>query len=419
MINFIQNKSKFSYSQQIFRKENKQTVSVNTLNAQKKWGIPKGISFGSKSPSRETMHYLEQIKNKYRSLHFELFDLDKIHDVCDGIDVFKGFSSKDFKTFIENLSTIELQRGCVHQCSHCGAEAPKRIQTMKYDNLAKLVDGLAEMKKRIGFNFLKQDVVLFNSSDPMIYSSVDNKGTPRNFYDAAALWHSKLKKKSHITTAGWHSTISQDAAEKIVKNPEIVSNMNISVGTFHDFMTRSLQAKEKKNASQAIYWRNKYINMMANVFKTIDGSKIKASVILNMHEPLHFYNFADFLRCPKKGKFSRKNNGFQASMDLIKDIMVNLNKKGGDIAYWVDKDFNCKQTIHSRNIGLFGKASRSYKPVEKSVETITMQKAQEEPRYLFIAPDGKIWRSIYENNFGPEVVQASGNVYLEKSLNFD
>lgn len=99
------------------------------------------LSFGNISelarPSQETMDYIakrtkELLKEKH-SIDFRLkddFDLDRMEDLLVGIKVFEGLTIKDIAAITDNLEAILMQRGCRHQCSHCGADAGKKITTI-------------------------------------------------------------------------------------------------------------------------------------------------------------------------------------------------------------------------------------------------------------------------------------------------
>ena len=122
-------------------------------------------------------------------------DLTLIDRVCDGIPLFDGLKAKDLKLIANNFSTIALSTGCPSQCSHCCFDAEKTMKFMDWDNFTKLVDSLALLKKRLGFNPLcmnasnpierkhdpeKDYLYFFEDTEPMLYRS---KG--KNIYDAA------------------------------------------------------------------------------------------------------------------------------------------------------------------------------------------------------------------------------------------
>ncbi len=427
MISLVQIKPISLYSTSLNKKSYSKSEPIRSSYPEIGLNYPSGIYFGARikklpldKPSKKTMQYLERMKQNRPSSLCQL-DMEKIQDICAGIDVFKGWSASDFKIFTENFAGIELQRGCIHKCGHCGACSPAKIQTMKFGNFEKFIDGIATVKNRLGFDPLPFDEYnLFSSSDPMIYASVDNEGNPKNFYDASMLFYNKLGKKTYITTAGWHSKFSQQAAEKFAQNPDSINSFSISVSTFHDFMTRSYAAKRKGKDKEAKYWRDKYINMMGNALKTACNIKVRKGIILSQYNP---QPSDTYIKSYMSDKFNAVDHGPAASQKLLRDILKTLEQDGVDISHWAHKNYSFKSVVELRGVSPLGRASKKYIPAVEDTNNnriITMQQAKKDLSYIFVAPGGKIWRSNYYKIYASRSsVQEPGNVYLEKSLNFE
>ena len=241
------------------------------------------ISFkGTDGPSKETLDYIRKTQDRYYFEHekeidsLKHFDLEKIKDICKGISVFEGWDAKDLAIATNNLEGILLQRGCSHQCTHCGDCSHHKITTMNWDNVKDFLDGAGELKKRLGFNPFQVKIeykycfVPFEDSDPMLLSMKDSNGNKHNIFDFAKEFYEKTGTKLYLTTAGWEkgNENAQKAAEQLAEHPEYISYFVVSVHPFHSYLARSRKFKEQGQDEKADYWRNKYVNMMANVLLT-------------------------------------------------------------------------------------------------------------------------------------------------------
>ena len=97
------------------------------------------ISFkGKKGPCQETLDYIKQAREDYLKKNGrELdkvynLDLNKISDICKDISVFKDWSARDLALLTKNIESILIQRGCSHQCIHCGLCSSHKISTMHW-----------------------------------------------------------------------------------------------------------------------------------------------------------------------------------------------------------------------------------------------------------------------------------------------
>lgn len=217
-------------------------------------------------------------------------NFEKIKDICCDIPVFSHLTARDLDLITKSFNSILLQRGCLNHCSHCGVNAPAKIETMTWENFVKLTDGISTLKKRIGFNpfsyynQLYGDVVMpFLDSDPMMLKMRDSQNHIYDIADAAEEFYKKTQTKFVITTAGWpqNDIILQRAAEKLARNPQYITDIVISIHPFHRTMQQALKNKRcfkeleitdsdraQKYFSEYVRLRKKYVNNMSNVLRT-------------------------------------------------------------------------------------------------------------------------------------------------------
>lgn len=247
------------------------------------------ISFKhSEGISEETKKYIKETQdNLYGYLNYpnslKVFDPEKMMDICKGIKVFKDWDAKDLMINTNNFEGILLQRGCSHACSHCCFCASEKISTIKWENFTDLIDGMAELKNRLGFNPFNNhknhdnygDPVLntlqpFIDSDPMLFRSTDKDGKTHDIFDAASLLYNKTGTKFTLSTSGWdkNNAVSQHAAEQLVKHPEVFEDLQISITPFHYYIEKSYECRIKGEMEKSQYWFDKYLDMMANVIQT-------------------------------------------------------------------------------------------------------------------------------------------------------
>ncbi|OGI00999.1 MAG: hypothetical protein A2Y25_07795 [Candidatus Melainabacteria bacterium GWF2_37_15] len=293
------------------------------------------LSFGqNEKPSQETLNYIELIRKNHaemgiKSINLRDFDLDRIQDICAGIDVFKDLDAKDLNFLTHNIEEIMLSRGCSHQCVHCGADSSKKITTMNWNNYEDLVNGIAVLKERLGFNPFNTggntSIFPFHDAEPMMFISKDNNGNKYNIYDAAKLFYEKTGTKFNITTAGWHHPLSQKAAENFVQDPTCIESISISIHPFHRYYVNYLKNLKQNNPEQANKWKEKYINMMSNVIETTAdlGLKIDNYVIdlqcLDKDAELSDYYI--------KNGFKKTDFDENASRKLLEEIFSRLKRK--------------------------------------------------------------------------------------------
>lgn len=300
---------------------------------------------GGKEPSRETMHYLNNLLPFERNL--SSIDLSKIQDVFEGIKLFDGIKVNDLfkdKNFF-GIESILLQRGCMHQCVHCGAESPKRIQTMPWDNFTQIIDGISALSKRLGFNPFTLGKY-YADSDPMVYTSKGQDGLIHNVFDAAKYMYEKIGRKTGIQTAGFLSEHSQKAAKQFVKDPSALLFFGISLHPFHKYMERSIQADMKGATEESQKWRNLYTDMMARTIKTTFGLKYKVD---------DYAILLEYVDSSKKLPDERKHKYYntEAVLKLLDEILKKANIKAESL------------NILKRKIYLFGRNPEDAPDIQK------------------------------------------------------
>ena len=242
----------------------------------------KSVSFTS---LQSTLDYIAKARFINPQITLQKLDPNKIADICEGLPVFKGWTAKTLQLITSCFDGILLQRGCIHKCSHCGADAENKITTMSWDNFTALVDDIEILTKRLGYNPfslapIDKRAYFFFDSDPMIYKSKGKDGIFHNIYDAAQYHYEKTGTKMMLTTAGWPegNKTAKNAAKSFTKNPEVLGSFSISVHPFHDYVQRSIETTKNGNSEKATYWRNKYVNMMANTIKSTIELKDKIQI---------------------------------------------------------------------------------------------------------------------------------------------
>lgn len=246
-------------------------ISNNKYNSYNIFNNVDSVSFRNNNGnyfSNAEKLYLEELKESYKSKGKELksmlqLDLSKTPNLCSGIDVFKDWKTEDMALFSTNCKAILLQSGCINQCDHCYMEAVRNISTMNWQNFTELVDGMAEIVNRLGFNpFLTvhdnffaeiknhpNAMQTFLDADPMYFKSKDTKDgkeSMHTIFDAIEYMYRKLGIKNHIITAGWDykNHILQKGAGKLANNHHITdSQWNVSIHPFHHLMNDSINFK--------------------------------------------------------------------------------------------------------------------------------------------------------------------------------
>ncbi|MEI8128872.1 MAG: hypothetical protein WCG95_04560 [bacterium] len=352
--------------------ENKKAVSFTSLQDALKYIV----EARSNNPIQEYRNYVR----------LNELDLDKISDICEGLPTFKGWTAKTLQLITSCFDSIMLQIGCIHQCSHCGADSEKKLTTMLWDNFTKLTDDIGIIKERLGYNPFSNSstdnrIYLFANSDPMIYKSKGKDGVMRNIFDAAQYYYDKTGTKAIITTAGWPygNKTSQKAAESFVEHPECLDSFHISIHPFHNYMQKSIKYAEAGNPKEAAIWREKYIDMMANVIKSTIGlkDKIKSYKIILQADN-------------KSGNLGIKQENAEY---LLSQIFDKLEDQGIDTSHFRTKNcFGLKenQNTEMRLIGHIGRGAsysnkENYKPIYDALYWNVIKQFAKS-----VAPDGTI-----------------------------
>ena len=341
----------------------------------------KSVSFTS---LQSTLDYIANYKFKYPEMRLQDLDSDKINNICEGIPVFKGLTAKGLQLITNYFESIRLQTGCIHQCSHCGANAENKLTTMLWDNFTALSDGIKTLKERLGYNpfdltSINHSIYFFIDSDPIMYKSKGKDGILRNIFDAAKYYYEKTGTRTNITTAGWPlgNKTSQKAAESFVENSECLDNFQISVHPFHDYMQKSIKSIENGSYKEARNWRNKYIDMMANVIKTtikLKDKKKNYKIILEADEQ----SYKPMVR-PENAEY------------LLSEIFNKLEAQGIDMSYFIKRNyFGVKeyQNVSRRSIGHIGRGADYASPLPSELGFNNIMDIKKSARS--IAPDGRI-----------------------------
>ena len=267
------------------------------------------------------------------------------------------------------------------------------------------VKGAGELKKRLGFNPFKitktdgtEYFMLFNDSEPMHFSCYDSKEVRHNFYDAANEFYKATGTKTLLTTAGWEKSNdnAQKAAESFVKNPDCLENLNISIHPFHAYMARSNKYKQQGNPEKAKYWRDKYVEMMANVIKTTYPLKDK----INRY----------FLVIESYNSISKDDYNADEARELMNDIMLKLEKDG----IMLDDYFLHHHSLYHKpmQIGLIGRGQsiidenindRDY-PVYRN-KSFVRPKEQLKEIYNYLSSEGVFFATKIINTDGSIIIK--------------
>lgn len=317
------------------------------------------VSFGA--GLKDAIKYTKQVEKYYAARGEKLnslYQLDpkRMEGILDGIDVFKNFSVKDFY-LLSQVSDVLTQRGCPSACSHCFIDAGPLakdkqghdVSTIKWDDFKKLTEGIGEVKKRLGFNPFSYENHFFPflDSDPVTLKSIDKNGKSHNIAEASKLFYDKTGIPFWLTTSGWdkHEIMEQKAMNElvnnVVKNPDSLKKLVISLHPFHHYMTSSngfkrtanslrLEAandravgqvktaveKEKQALEKIIksaQYRQKYVDRMTNVLITdLPLLKLKKSGISVQSAPE-----------------AKKSSGvtFKDAEELAKEVLLNVEKE--------------------------------------------------------------------------------------------
>ncbi len=349
--------------------------------------VNKNINFcGIKQPSRETLDYIRRESQRKWLVSLSQLDLDKISDICAGIPVFEGITAKELHVMTKKFEGIPLQINCPYQCVHCGCDSGSRIKSVKWDNFTELADGIKILKERLGFNpffVANGDAIYpFHASDPMLYRSRGSDGKLYTVYNAAKYFYENTGIKFLITTVGWDNSISQEAAENLVKHPNYLYNFVVSLHPFHGYLERSRQFRDKGNLKEANRWKDKYVKMMCNVIKTTNELRenidFKYRIILE-------YLPESLAELPGNRKITDYNKN--AAIALKEEISEKLRSEGL-------RGIGSLETAE-REIGFLGKAAKNFNPDEHIKEPdMSLVNPSDFPHLIY--PDGRIMRNLTE-----------------------
>lgn len=324
----------------------------------------------TEGPSQQTIDYINKLKKDLEARGQKLerlsqLDLTKIEDIAKGIDIFEGWNSYDLALVGSNFDVLYLQRGCVHQCAHCGSDSVNKVTAMAWENYEAIVNGMAELKERLGFNIFqiqKRDMVYpFIDSDPMLYkaatsvseSNGSQKTVYKNIYDASKLFYNKTGTKFSITSAGWdkRNKNAEQAALNFIQDPNILSNFFYSITPFHRYQEEGRERlkqsynetdpiKKQKLEKEAYNLMDKYIEMAADNLITLWPLKnLKINLVYDEN---------------RKHKYSYKH-----AEDLMIEIFNRIEDKIKKSGIQLSHDFSfdeAYQLMAEIKVGYFGRA---------------------------------------------------------------
>ena len=276
-------------------------------------------------------------------------DLEKINGLQKDIKVFDGLTMKEI-AFVLTDTSLLLNRGCYNNCAHCAFSATpisnKTYDRMSYEDFKLFVDGVKELKDRLGDEInVMSNIHTFYDSDCIDIEIKDKQGNVYDYIDCVDYMHKKGFPFVLLDTSGWNpnSEKLQKRAEKFIdyvvnmKDPKSVK-MNLSLNPYHILITESMNAKENGNDNKAEFLENKYVDRMANalfVYTPLLKSNVDFEIISRAVDNSNSVN-----RC-----------NFDKLIDLQKKILIKLNslydddlnaerkyiKSEHDISYFMNK----------------------------------------------------------------------------------
>jgi len=271
---------------------------------------------------KKAKQYIKNVNNYYGNNHkvdsLYYFDPKLLEGILDGIEVFKGLTVYDLY-LMNDMHWLLFQRGCPEsKCSHCMVNAKTKVETMPWENITKLADGMGELTNRLGFNpfnHKEQRFMPYFDSDPLLLQSYDIHGGVHNIAEVQERFYDKTKTPFTIITAGWdpqsfiHQTAANDLVDLFKRKPESFSNLNISLHAFHNLMTKSIKAETPEDKQK---YRKEYIDRMTNVIITF-------LPIFQAKKAAFSFEYVDGV--PENSPYS-----YESTSKLANEIMDNVEK---------------------------------------------------------------------------------------------
>lgn len=268
--------------------QTKHSSKMQNLN-----NLPHYVPFKAKESNNyeQAKQYLEQQKSELPSdnLNIWKFDLDKLEDLQNGINVFKGLSLKEITFLADKLLEIAVVRGCNNNCAHCYADAKPiqketqdHISRMDYEDFTNLTEGFKELNKRLGFNIFKLSTnyytTLFHDADCSQVYLKDKDGNIHDWEELARKFYEVTGIPQLFDTAGWYlqDKEAQKRVEKYVnslilspENNDFIESFNVSVNPFHSMYFKTIENMRKGNKAKEEFFREKNAQRVANMLFTL------------------------------------------------------------------------------------------------------------------------------------------------------
>lgn len=122
--------------------------------------------------------------------------------------------------------TFRLTIGCPTNCIHCGmCPEPRLLYVLPLKDFLSYVKAIDKTQLRTGINLLANYLLTGTDSDPFYNPE---------FGEMCKALYETLGKKFYAVTSGWlpNAKSSQQAAELIAKNPEIVEKVQLTLSHF-------------------------------------------------------------------------------------------------------------------------------------------------------------------------------------------
>lgn len=308
------------------------------------------------------------------------FYLDRLNGIQRGIEVFKGMTMKEIDFIFNNLSHIMIYRGCSNKCSSCIVKADTHVESMAWEDFYSLMDGIYQLRQRLGFNIIKKmnDISLFRDADCIEMELKDRKGQIYDFVDINNLLYKATGKMGMFDTSGWSPTSikHQKRAEKIVKyfseeeNLAKVSEINISVNPFHDLNELSIRCAQNGDPDGAIKYRELYTDRMANAIFTFTPllKKDKFNFLTTMTSCNKLYD-TDALNSLIKDILAKLERMYENDYSSNRKIYIQGEKQIKDFVKTVSE-----KITDFKEIGSLGRAEKLFNGIEDKTDFVHIKK---------------------------------------------
>ena len=242
------------------------------------------VSFGQSGQiPKRAIKFLSELE--YPSLAF--VDLSKLEGLQNGIDIFKGLNFPQITYIINNLTSINVQRGCNNSCIYCYAESKTPffmkknglLDRINFEDYKNLCSGFKELNKRLGFNAFEHEKsthqALFHDADASMIYLYDKEGKVYDYADLAKMLNEVTEYKIVFDTAGWNINDKktqkrmEDLVRKVLCSNEYdFLKFNISVNPFHSIYNKSLELKAQGKRKESERLSEIFKDRLANVIFT-------------------------------------------------------------------------------------------------------------------------------------------------------